>query len=226
MKQPGDDIAVRQNDGHRARLRQRFIKGGITAFQEYEVLEFLFSILIPRRDVKPLAKLMIERFRTVGTFLDAEIPELTNAGLTLRVAVIIRFIRALITLYHTEKVMSRPLLLTSEEVIHFLRTKLGGLKKETLHVFYLDSGRHLLGTSEWAGTVDHACIAPREIAEKALLLRATAVILAHNHPSGSCEPSAADMQFTKNVFSCLELFDIKLLDHLVISRHSYASLMH
>lgn len=225
MKRSGDETAAKLHEGHRERLRQRFLQGGISAFQEYEILEFLFSVLIPRRDVKPLAKVLLLRFRSVGGFLDADISELTAAGLSLRVAVIIKFIRALITLYHSEKMLRRPLLTNSDEVIHFLRTKLGGLTKETLHVFYLDSGRHLLGSSEWPGTVDHAFISPREIAEKALLLRATGVILAHNHPSGNCTPSEHDIRFTRTIFKCLELLDIKLLDHLIVSKNDHFSLI-
>lgn len=226
LTEQSEKNAAGLHDGHRERLRQRFIKGGISAFQEYEILEFLFSVLIPRKDVKPLAKQMIARFQSVSGFLDADISELVNAGLSLRVAVTVNFFRALITLYRGEKMLSRPLLSNSLEVITFLQTKLGGLKKETLHVLFLDSGRHLLGSAEWAGTVDRAYISPREIAEKALLLRATGVILAHNHPSGNCKPSSADMQFTKSVFNALELFDIKLLDHLIISRQDHVSLMY
>ena len=225
MKQPDEETLARQREGHRARLRERFLKNGLDSFPPYEAVELMLSFLMPRKDMKPLAKMLMERFHGVSALLDAELPELVNCGLSLRAAVFVRFLRSMITLYHAEKVADRPLLENSEAVIAFLQTKLGGGKKETLHVFYLDSGRRLIGTSEWAGTVNRAFIPPREIAERALLLRASGVLLAHNHPSGDCRPSAADTRFTQAVFSALSLFDIKLLDHIIITRDKYFSLL-
>ncbi len=225
MKQPDEAALARQREGHRARLRERFLRGGLDSFPPYETVELMLTFLMPRRDMKPLAKHLMERFPTVSALLDAEISELTACGLSDRTAVFIRFLRSIITLYRTEKVSNRPLLQNNDEVVAFLQTKLGGLKKETLHAPYLDAGRRLLGTSEWAGTVNRAAVPPREVVERALLLRASCILLAHNHPSGDCRPSAADLQFTKEILNGLDLFGIRLLDHIIITRNSCLSLL-
>ena len=92
-------------------------------------------------------------------------------------------------------------------------------------VFYLDAGRKITGIWEHAGTVNSASVAPREVVERALLYHAVGVILVHNHPSGNCKPSPADLAFTQKIYNALELFGIKLLDHLIVAKNSYRSLM-
>ena len=225
MKQPDEKSLVQQRSGHRERVRLRFIQSGLSALHPYEVLEYLLFLLIPRRDVKPIAKALIEKFKTISGVLDASPEELSEFGLTPRMAADIAFLRELLTSYHFEKIKERPIFSNSEETVRYLQSKLGNSKKEVLVVFFLDSGKSLLGLREFPGTVNKAPAAPREIAESALFFHASFVILAHNHPSGSCRPSTSDVNFTRSIFNALELFEIKLLDHLIITRNSYTSLM-
>ena len=225
MKRPDEKLLAQQRIGHRERLRQRFLKDSISALQDYEILEYLLCILIPRRDVKPVAKALIEHFNGIGGVLDAPVRELEKFGLTLRVATDISFLRQLMTVFHYEKVADRPFLENSEAAVRFLQTKLGSNKKETLMIIYLDSGRKITGIWEQSGTVNSAVVAPREVVEKALLYNAVGVIMVHNHPSGSCKPSKADLEFTSAIYNALELFGIKLLDHLIVAKGDYRSLM-
>lgn len=225
MKQPDEKELARQRQGHRERLRERFLKESISVLHSYEILEYLLCMLIPRRDVKPVAKALLDHFNSVSAVLDSSVAELEKFGLTHRVAADIVFLRQLITVYQYEKVADRPFLENSEAAVLYLQAKLGSSKKETLMVFYLDSARKIAGIWERAGTVNCASIAPREVVERALLYHATGVILVHNHPSGSCKPSASDIDFTKTIYNALELFNIKLLDHLIVARNDYRSLM-
>ena len=180
---------------------------------------------MPRRDVKPIAKSLIEHFNGIANVLDADVEELVKFGFTERMAVDMTFLRQLTTLLRFEKVSDRPFLETSEEAVLFLQAKIGSSRKETLMVFYLDAGRRIVSTWEHQGTVNSAAVAPREVVERALLCHAVGVILVHNHPSGSCKPSAADVGFTQTIYNALDLFGIKLLDHLIVTKDSYRSLL-
>lgn len=225
MQTPDEKLLAVQRQGHRERLRQRFVQHGISTLQGYEILEYLLCMLIPRRDVKPIAKALLEHFHTVSGVLDASAEELESFGLTRRVATDISFLRQLMTFFRYEKVADRPFIETSEAAVLYLQAKLGSSKKETLMVFYLDPGRKIVGIWEQSGTVSSASVAPREIVERALLYRATGVILVHNHPSGSCKPSQADLAFTRAIYNALDLFGITLLDHLIVVRGEHRSLM-
>ena len=226
MKKADEKLLAQQRAGHRDRVRERFMEHGISALQTYEILEYLLFLLIPRRDVKPVAKSLIDHFNSLTGVLNASVQELVDFGLTQRVAADLHFLYEMMCCLHLEKLKERPALLDSREVVDYLQTKLGHSPKETLVVFYLDSGRKLLGVWEQSGTVNNAAVAPREIAEKALLLHAAGVILAHNHPSGSCAPSRSDVNFTRTMFNALELLGIQLLDHIIVTHDHYKSLMH
>ena len=172
MRQFNKEDLVKQRQGHRERLRQRFLQNGTAALQPYEMLEYLLFMLIPRRDVKPIAKALIEHFHTVSGVLDASVEELVSFGLTQRVAADITYLRQMMTFSCYEKIADRPFLENSEAAIRYLQSKLGNSKKETLMVFYLDAGRRIVGIWEQAGTVNSASVAPREVVEKALLYNA------------------------------------------------------
>jgi DNA repair protein RadC len=225
MKRPDEKLLALQRQGHRERLRQRFLKDDISALQDYEILEYLLGMLIPRRDVKPIAKALIEKFNGFTGVLDAPVHELEKFGLTSRVAADLAFLRSVITFFQYEKVAERPFLENSEAAVRYLQAKLGSCTKETLMVLYLDSGRKILGIWEHAGTVNSASVAPREVVERALIYHAAGVIMVHNHPSGSCKPSAADIEFTRSMYNALEIFGIPLLDHLIVTKGSFRSLM-
>jgi DNA repair protein RadC len=213
--------------GHRQRLRSRFARSGLSGLQDYEIIELLLTYAIPRKDVKPLAKLLLEKFHNISGLLNASGNDLLSTpGIGTQTAMLFRLIHEIMVKSLEEGVRANPVFNNRKDISDFLRMKIGSSPKETLMVFYLDSGRKLLGVWEQSGTVNNAAVAPREIAEKALLLHAAGVILAHNHPSGSCAPSQSDVNFTRTMFNALELLGIQLLDHIIVTHDHYKSLMH
>ena len=225
MKRPDDDSLARQRSGHRERLRQRLLQHGISSLHSYEVLEYLLFMLLPRRDTKAIAKNLLERFKTVSGVFEATFAELVEFGFTERAAADILFLREAVKYQQFEKLMEAPALNTPEDTVEYLQTKIGRNPKESLVVFYLNSARKVAGVWETEGTVNSAPAAPREVVERALYYHATAVILAHNHPSGSKKPSHSDIQFTKDIYNALELFGIRLLDHIIVTGKDYIRLM-
>ncbi len=214
----GNSAAGNPLAGHRQRLRQRFLRGGITALNDYEILELILAGAIPRRDVKPIAKALIERFGSFEAVLDATGSELLDTpGLGPAGAVALLLIRQTCCRYLEQQVRKTDLLASLKQVSDYLRMKLGGGKKETLMVLYLDARRQLIASETYPGTVDHATIYRREILETALKTRASGLILAHNHPSGVCEPSNFDIALTRELQHVLSEIRIELFDHFVVT---------
>lgn len=204
--------------GHRQRLRSRFIRGGLDALQDYEAVELLLTYAIPRKDVKPLAKLLLERFGNLSGILHATGNELLSVpGVGVHVAVLILLMREMMTKALEEKVREKPVINSREDICNFLRMKIGNERKETLMVFYLDSARHVIEFDFSQGTVDHTTVYTREIIERALLCRACGVIFAHNHPSGRKEPSPEDVQLTRHLEETLKRLNIEVIDHVIVT---------
>ena len=215
------------NAGHRSRLRGRFLAHGLESLQDYEAIELLLTYAIARRDVKPIAKEMLAKFGSVDRLLDATPEELLSVnGMGPASAALCQLVRELCAKYLEQKLVKRDLLLdTPRRVIDFCRMKLAGGKKETMLLLYLNSHNMLIDYQSIAGTVDRAAVYSREIVEKALLLHASGVIAAHNHPSGICDPSAEDVALTRNLMRALESVGITLYDHLVVTRNAAYSIL-
>lgn len=212
-------------DGHRRRLRERFLRAGLEGLQDYEALELLLTYAIPRCDVKPVAKQLLERFGTIEKVLDAPPGDLLEcAGLGPAAVTLVVLLKQLCSKYLEQKARDVDVLDSTSRVVDFLRMKLGGGRKETCMVLFLNSQNHLIAYETYPGTVDRASIYAREVAEKALLCRACGVILAHNHPSGVCEPSPADLHLTRKLKAALELLTIELYDHIIVTPSAFRSL--
>ena len=206
------------SSGHRQRLRNRFASRGIDSLQDYELIELLLTYAIPRRDVKPLAKLLTERFGDASGVLNASAAELLSVpGIGPGAVTFLVFIRSLMTKCLEEKLRELPAIDSVADVGDFLRMKIGSGKKETLMVLYLDSRRHLIDYELFRGTVDHTSVYAREIIERALLCHACGIILAHNHPSENCAPSEEDISLTRNLKETLARLGIELVDHVIVS---------
>ena len=204
--------------GHRQRLRSKFIRGGLAGLQDYEAVELLLTYAIPRKDVKPLAKLLIERFGNFTGILHATGNELLSVpGVGTHVAVLILLMREMMTKSLEEQVREKPVIDTRQDISNFLRMKIGNDKKEALMIFYLDAARHIIEYDISQGTVDYTTVYTREITERALLCRACGIILAHNHPSGSREPSPEDVRLTRHLEETLKCLNIELLDHVIVT---------
>ena len=212
--------------GHRQRLRQRFLEGGSDALPDYELLELLLFLSIPRQDVKPLAKKLLTRFGGFAAVLNADIAALTEVdGVKENTASMLKTVEAAARRLAKTELMDRPVINSWEKLVDYCRVNLAHLPRERLHLLFLDRKNAVIaGETQGIGTVDHAPIYPREVARRALELNATAVIMVHNHPSGDPAPSAADIEATRKVAEALKAIGVTLHDHLIVGRTGHASL--
>jgi DNA repair protein RadC len=207
--------------GHRQRLRERFLKSGLEGFADYEVVELLLTLAIPRSDVKDSAKRLIARFGNLRGILDAPIEELQAVnGIGSVAPVALKIIRAAATLYLQQSAEGTNLATDHESLATFWRMRIGANPNEAFEVAYLDSGGHLLrdGVERLEeGTIDRAVVDPRRVVESALRRGAAAVVLAHNHPNGNVTPSEQDKVLTRALVMAAETVQLKILDHLIVS---------
>ena len=213
--------------GHIDRLRERFIKTGITSLQDYEILELLISYAIRGKDVKPAAKRLIDRFGTLQGVMNADIDALCEVkGIGRRSAGFIRFVREIIFSYLAEEMTGDDYLESPESVVKFCRSRLAGLKNETFMAIFLDVKNKVLGYEILQeGTIDKTVLFPRKLVEYALAKNASGIILVHNHTSGDIQPSSHDQSLTREIAAALKPLDIRLLDHLIVGASGHFSLM-
>lgn len=211
--------------GHRKRLRAKFQKSGLEGLHDYEQVELLLTYAVPVKDVKPLSKLLIKRFKDISGLLDAKAEELKEVkGLGEASAVLIKFTRSLLTKYSEEKMLSSDVLKSPENVYKFSKLKIGPNLNESLMAIFLNTKNTVLCyeiISE--GSIDSVAVYPRRIIELALNNNASGIILVHNHPSGDTSPSASDNELTKELKNIAESMDIRLLDHIIVSKKRYYS---
>ena len=212
--------------GHRDRLRQRFLEGGPGALADYEMLELLLFQAIPRRDTKPIAKALIDKFGTYAGVLRAdpvalmEFKHMGQAG-----AVLIKLVGDAAERLARREVLNRTVLSSWDKVIAYLRVKLAEEKTERFHILFLDVKNTLIADEQQQrGTVNHTPVYPREVVKRALELGASAIIMVHNHPSGDPAPSAADVAMTHEVRDVGQKLGVTLHYHLIIGREGHASL--
>lgn len=207
--------------GHRQRLRERFLRSGFSGFADYEIVEMLLTLAIPRCDVKPAAKALLARFGTVRGVLDAPAEELRRVdGLGEVAPVALRIIRETANLYLQQTAEGGEPLRDPEALTRFWRSRIGSLPFEVFEVAYLDSAGRLLrdGVERLEeGTVDRATVYPRRILEAALRRNAAAIVVAHNHPNGEVEPSEQDKLLTRALHLASSTVAVRLLEHLVVS---------
>lgn len=206
------------SSGHRARLRERFCRAGLTGLQDYEAIELLLSYAIPRRDVKPLAKELLREFGSVEGLMDAPMYRLIDEhGMGASSAVLIRLVREICVKYLEQRARDADVVNSFRDTEDFVRMKLGGCQSETLMTIFVNARHRIISYELTPGTVNHTSVYVRELAKRAVLCNAVGVILAHNHPSGICHPSREDIDLTEAVRRALDTFGVKLLCHLVVS---------
>jgi DNA repair protein RadC len=207
--------------GHRQRLRERFLKSGLDGFADYEAVELLLTLAIPRSDVKGPAKQLIARFGNLRGILDAPLEELQAVkGIGSVTPAALKIIKAAATLYLQQSGEGQDSLAETPRLADFWRMRIGALQNEVFQVAYLDSGQRLLrdgvATLE-EGTIDRAAVYPRRVIESALRRGAAALVLAHNHPNGQVTPSEHDKVLTRAIVLAAETVGVKIIDHLIVS---------
>ena len=211
--------------GHRDRLRERFKEGGLSALADYELLELCLFRSIPRRDVKPIAKELIAVFGSFAEVIAAPVHRLTEIkGISDNTALELKILQAAATKLGRDSVLGRPILSSWNALLDYCRSAMQFERIEQFRVLFLDRKNRLIADEVLGqGTVDRAPVYPREIIKRALSLEATAIILAHNHPSGDPTPSGADIKMTQDVISACKGVNIAVHDHLIIGRDNIAS---
>ncbi len=207
-------------------MRERLIAGGGDGFLDYELLEYVLTLAIPRRDTKPLAKKLLDEFGDLPTLLAASPKELERVeGLGEGAVAALKFVEACAVRSLQRKALARPVLANFDAVVDYLHARLAHELTEEFRVLFLNN-RNILIRDEalGEGTVNQAPVYPREIVKRALELQASAIILVHNHPSGDPTPSRDDIQMTRTVVDAAKPVGISVHDHLVIARSSHASL--
>jgi DNA repair protein RadC len=171
--------ADNKGEGHRRRLRERFIKGGLDGFHDYELVELLLSLGTPRRDCKPLARAALERFKTLRGVLEASAEELQEIkGIGPHSAFGIKLVQEVARRFLKEKIIDKQVYTSAQEIFDYLYHSMRGLKKETFKVIYLNSQNQIIDTADFfAGTVNISVIHPREVIEAALKHNAVSLIL-------------------------------------------------
>lgn len=214
--------------GHRKRLRLKFASDEGRTMLDYELLELLLTYALPRQDVKPLAKLLIRHYKNYANVIAAPIEELMAIpGVGSYTAVLIKVVHATVNKVCWEHLDNRdsPILNDKKSLVEYCRSRIGYAGEERILVIYQDiHGNYIKDEIMQVGTIDAVFLSPREIIGKSILLKASEIIVVHNHPSGEFTPSKADIEQTKILKDALKQVRVKLQDHIVISKRGYYSM--
>ena len=217
-----------ENEGHRERLRKRFLMSGISGFHDYEVLELLLSYVIVRRDCKKIAKDLLNKYGDLYSLLKQSKDELeTNSFITERIAIFLKVLFSMLEDQLYRKIHNERIVISSNvQLLDYLEFSLLKRDIEIFKVLFLNTQNELIREEElFQGTLDRSTIYVRELMKKVLKYNAKSVILVHNHPSGSLKPSQSDIILTKKIKEIFENVEIRLLDHIIISEKGYFSFL-
>ena len=215
------------HDGHRQRLKERFLKEGLDNFDELQVLELLLFYCVPRQDTNPIAHALLERFGSLAQVLEADPAELRKVpGIGENAATFLSLVMSASRYYQVNKASSAVILPTIEQCGKYLLHRFHGRRNETVFLLCLDAKCKVLCCKEVGeGSVNSAAVPIRRIVEIALGANATSVILAHNHPSGLAIPSGEDVQTTRRLAAALDAVEIVLSDHIVVAEDDFVSMV-
>lgn len=213
------------NLGHRLRLRDRFLNGGVSALAEYEIVELVLMFAIPRKDVKPIAKKLIQKYGGLKQILNADKNELIGIeGLGEHSVCLIKLMRDLIPLYHLQTLEKTPIELDSvDKLIEFFRARIEGLKNEVLEMACFDSELRLIENGAirlFEGSSNTAKADIRRIIEIAIKFGASSIVIAHNHPNGDARPSYEDIAFTRKLSLACRPIALNFIEHLIVAKNA------
>ena len=216
---------IKSQEGHRKRLREKFIRSGVSGFHDYEIVELLLTLGTPRKDCKQQAKEVIRKFKTLRGVLEASMEELQEIkGIGSHNAFGIKLIQEVAKEFLKEKILKKPICKSSKEIFDYLYHSMRGLKKEIFKVVLLDSKNQIIEIEDlFEGTLNTSSVYPREIIKSAIKNSAVSLIFIHNHPSGNPQPSQSDKDITEDLVFAGNFMQIKVLDHIIIGDNKYFS---
>lgn len=213
-------------EGHRERLKQRFLREGLDGFEPHNILELALFFVIPRRDTNRIAHELIKTFGSLSAVLDAPAHELINvSGIGENAALFLKLFPSLFRMYEQDKKRKRECIDNTEEAGRRILSQFVGRTNETVYAVYMDNKREVLYSGVlFEGNVNSAQISTRKLAETAMRFNASSVILAHNHPGGIALPSREDIGTTHKIASVLQGIGIELIDHLIVADDDFVSM--
>ncbi|MCG2686594.1 DNA repair protein RadC [Candidatus Parcubacteria bacterium] len=217
-------VKKHKGEGHRKRLRERFLQSGLDGFADYEIIELLLSLNTPRKDCKQMAKEAIKKFSGIAGVLDAPIDELMQInGIGPSNAIGVKIFQNILQIYAKEKINLKKELNTPQMLFEFLREKIGKEKKEHFAILFFDTRNKLIVNNVSVGSLNASIVHPREVFNDAVLKNASYIIVAHNHPSGDPMPSEEDIVTTKRLVEAGKILGISVQDHMIVSKNNYYS---
>ena len=224
----------KDSQGHRERIREKFLNNGIDGFAEYEILELLLTYCIPRKDTKPIAKELLNKFKSLDNVFKADLDKLSAIdGLGKNSVAFLKLIGDLPSIIYKDELKNKKLIdketlkISNKDILlKYLRNKIGYEEIEKFYVLYLSSSNEVIEFEENSvGTLDRSSVYPREIYKKIINLNAKSIILAHNHPSDNITPSKCDIELTNEIAKGLKNFGALLIEHIIITKNSYFSFL-
>lgn len=217
---------VNIHKGHRERLKSRFINEGLDAFSSHQKLELLLFYGIPYKDTNELAHTLLNKYGSLSGVMNADYHELARIkGIGPHAALLVKLAPALARSYSMDRWRDKPQITGVADAGKYAASLFVGLEKEAFYMICLNAQNRVIEPvliNE--GTINEAMVYPREIIESAIRYKTSTVILSHNHPSGSTEPSSADVDMTKKLRAALAVINVKVMDHLIVSGEKYLSL--
>ena len=211
--------------GHRARLRKRLLEAGSAGFHDYELVEYLLTLTIPRVDTKPMAKKLVAQFGGIGPLLSASAESLKREGLSETTVAALKIAEATALRLLETKVEGRPILSSWDALGDYLHAAMAHSRVEEVRILFLNAKNMLLANEAlWQGSVDEASVHVREVIARAIALGATALIIVHNHPSGDPTPSSQDIRLTRDLVEAGRHMKVTVHDHVIVGAQGRTSM--
>ena len=211
--------------GHRSRLRERLLDAGPEGFHDYELIEYLLTLTIPRVDTKPLAKRLLDDFGGIGPLLGASADTLRREGVSEAAIAALKIAHAAALRMLETRIEGQPVLSSWDALGDYLHATMAHRRTEEVRILFLNAKNMLLANEAlWQGSVDEASVHVREVIARAIALGATALIIVHNHPSGDPTPSSQDIRLTRDLVEAGRHMKVVVHDHVIIGAHGRTSM--
>ena len=214
-----------KSGGHRSRLRTRLLDAGPAGFHDYELIEYLLTLTIPRVDTKPLAKRLIDDFGGIGPLLGASAETLKREGLSDATVAALKIAEATALRMLEARIEGQPVLSSWDALGDYLHATMAHRRTEEVRILFLNAKNMLLANEAlWQGSVDEASVHVREVIARAIALGATAIIIVHNHPSGDPTPSTQDIRLTRDLVDAGRHMKVTVHDHVIVGAQGRTSM--